>query len=276
MISHFARPITYPIPEKLKNFVTYSIHGKSEEKLDLEYPMFATGFPLLIFVDHVPGIRTDGVLKIPESNLNIAGQIYGADVAVNFNKQYLDAVGIILSPTTPYYLFHSLAKPMLNKWTALEKISPIHIEELKSSLQNCSDIEEKLVCLYGFLEELANKRQDALEWLDDALHKILSHQGVIEIGQLYDEDEISGRHFRRKFQEIIGMPPKYYCKVIQITSVFQLLNNGESDNLTQVALNCGYFDQSHFIKAFKQHVGQSPNNFLNSEYSFLSNYLGAR
>ena len=275
MISSFAKPIHYPIPDRLKEFVSYCILGKSDNKLNIEYPMYGTGFPVLILAENIPEIITDGEKRVPDSKFNIAGQIYESNVAVGFNDQVLNAIGLILSPAAPYYLFHSTANKLLNKWTEIENITPINLNGLLIGLEESNTEKQKLDIIFEYLDLLAENKLPAIDWLDRALNKILMSQGVIEINQLINEEEISERHFRRKFQEIIGMPPKYYCKVIQITSVFQLLQKEQTENLTQIALNCGYFDQSHFIKDFKKHIGLSPNNFLNSEYSFISTYLGA-
>ncbi|MDR5590294.1 helix-turn-helix transcriptional regulator [Christiangramia sp. SM2212] len=276
MISNFAKPIDYPIPEQLVEFVLYSIYGKSENKLNVVYPMFANGFPLIVWAEDIPEIITDSFKRLPESKLNIAGQIYNSNISVAFNDQFLDAIGVILSPAAPYYLFHQSAQIFLNRWTGLDKVSPIKADKLISNTENAEITRDKLERIYDYLIQLEKNRLEPIPWLDRSLRRILESQGVIEIREIIEKEEISERHFRRKFQEIIGMPPKYYCKVIQITSVFQLLQQKEtSENLTQVALDCGYFDQSHFIKDFKKYIGLSPNNFLNSEYSFISTYLGA-
>jgi len=42
-------------------------------------------------------------------------------------------------------------------------------------------------------------------------------------------------------------------------SLYLLANN--NDSLTSIAHHCGYFDQSHFIKDFKEFTGTTPSEF---------------
>jgi AraC-like DNA-binding protein len=72
------------------------------------------------------------------------------------------------------------------------------------------------------------------------------------------------------------MPPKHYCKVIQLSSVFRLNEKSKSDQLLDIALACGFYDQSHFITTFKQSIGLSPTKFLNREHAFLQSCLGMK
>ncbi|TBW29222.1 AraC family transcriptional regulator [Gramella sp. KN1008] len=275
MLASFAKPVDYSVPKELVPYVKAVIHGSSGEKLNLQYPMFATGFPVMIYILDAPEIITNNNRNLPQDVLNIAGQIYNAHVSVSFKDQELSAIGIILSPTSTYYLFHKNGTELLNNWTGLKNID-VDAGDLRDKLSEAKTLESKIEVIFSFLIDLIPKKTPAIGWLDTAIEKIIMKEGHIHIKDLYDPDEISPRHFRRKFKEIIGMPPKYYCKVIQLNSVFRMINVGQSEKLNDIALDCGYFDQAHFIKDFKKHIGFAPLNFLNSKYSFLSSYLGVQ
>jgi len=68
------------------------------------------------------------------------------------------------------------------------------------------------------------------------------------------------RHFRRIFKKVIGVAPKYFCKVIQLNTVFDMLSTSATEKLHHLALDCGYYDQSHFINDFNRLIGESPEN----------------
>ena len=275
MLAAFAKPVEFPIPEKLIPFVKTAIHGESQEKLNLEYPMFATGFPILIYIQDPPTILNDLKPSKSADVLNLAGQIYDANVSVSFMDQEMDAIGVILSPLAPYYLFHKKGTDLLNKWIELSSLN-LNVGDVRRRLESTEELNIKVAIIYSMLKELIPDRLPQIKWLEAALNKIFMKEGHINIQELYDTNEISPRHFRRKFKEIIGMPPKYYCKVIQMNSVFRMINKGETEKLNHIALDCGYFDQAHFINDFKKRIGFAPTDFLNSKYSFLSSYLGVQ
>ena len=39
-----------------------------------------------------------------------------------------------------------------------------------------------------------------------------------------------------------------------------------------LALDCGYYDQSHFINDFNKLIGNTPENFLQGNQTYLKNY----
>ena len=50
-----------------------------------------------------------------------------------------------------------------------------------------------------------------------------------------------------KFKERIGMTPKQLGRNIRFKQVYKLIETSSHHNWADVALTCGYYDQSHFI-----------------------------
>jgi AraC family transcriptional regulator len=64
------------------------------------------------------------------------------------------------------------------------------------------------------------------------------------------------KHFPRYFNCTLGE----YMRKIKIEKAIAQISKDEF-SLTQVAHNCGFFDQSHFIRAFKQATGFLPGAY---------------
>ena len=80
--------------------------------------------------------------------------------------------------------------------------------------------------------------------------------------------------FERLFNELIGANPKEYARIVRFQKSLKLLQHDfENINLAQLAYQCGYADQSHFIREFKQFSGYTPLALLNvcEPYSDLFN-----
>lgn len=56
---------------------------------------------------------------------------------------------------------------------------------------------------------------------------------------------------------------------MRIRKVMQTLEQYQSLDLTSVAYYCGYYDQAHFIKDFKQVTGKPPSVYRQDEQQFL-------
>ncbi len=74
---------------------------------------------------------------------------------------------------------------------------------------------------------------------------------------------ISTRYLNMLFTQYTGLPPKLFCKINRFQQSLVLVNNNE-EKLTDVAYSSGYFDQSHFIREFKQFTGLTPNAFADN------------
>ena len=76
--------------------------------------------------------------------------------------------------------------------------------------------------------------------------------------ELAAEIGVSCRHLTRQFQRAVGLSPKEFGRVSRFLHALQLLNAGNSRSLTDVALDCGFFDQAHFNHEFREFAGMSP------------------
>ncbi|WCO00811.1 AraC family transcriptional regulator [Psychroserpens ponticola] len=72
------------------------------------------------------------------------------------------------------------------------------------------------------------------------------------------------RRLEQRFKNEIGISPKLFLRTCRINAVIEKMKENTNQSLTQLALEYNYFDQSHFIKDFKQFTGCNPSQFLKS------------
>lgn len=93
---------------------------------------------------------------------------------------------------------------------------------------------------------------------------IISNKGNIPLKEIQQEFNINERTLERYFKTYIGLSPKFYSRVIRFSYIFQLIQNDTVD-WADIVYRAGYYDQSHFIKNFKEFTGEDP-----SKYGFSS------
>ncbi|NRA89420.1 MAG: helix-turn-helix domain-containing protein, partial [Rhizobiales bacterium] len=81
---------------------------------------------------------------------------------------------------------------------------------------------------------------------------------VKDISNLFDLDE---RQIQRLFSKYIGINAKWIINRYRIHDALDALAPAQEFNWSELALELGYFDQAHFIKDFKQLVGNSPAKY---------------
>jgi AraC-like DNA-binding protein len=65
----------------------------------------------------------------------------------------------------------------------------------------------------------------------------------------------------RKFVLVAGQPPNAFIKDYRLHAALQLLNR-QTDNISQVAFDCGFTSQSYFSKCFQKKYGYLPSDHL--------------
>jgi AraC-like DNA-binding protein len=90
---------------------------------------------------------------------------------------------------------------------------------------------------------------------------IVEKRGQIRVDELAFHAGLSARQLRRAFLEQTGLSPKHFCRVIRFRDSASRLAACRRGEWTQVALECGYYDQAHFINEFRELSGYSPSEF---------------
>ncbi len=84
-------------------------------------------------------------------------------------------------------------------------------------------------------------------------------KGQISTGTMHREFSISERQFERIFRSNIGISPKRFIEIAKFNNAISIIS--KNSNLTEAAYEAGYYDQSHFIRAFKSYTGMTPGEF---------------
>jgi AraC-like DNA-binding protein len=93
-----------------------------------------------------------------------------------------------------------------------------------------------------------------------ALRQLLKTNARVE--RVAADVDLSHRRLIEIFAAEVGVSPKVFNRVGRFQRALNLAKQGESADWTQLALMCGYFDQSHLIREFGSLSGLSPTELL--------------
>jgi AraC family transcriptional regulator len=79
----------------------------------------------------------------------------------------------------------------------------------------------------------------------------------IRVADLSDLVDLSVAHFSRAFRLACGEPPHAYIVRRRVELAAQLMLAGR-EALSEIALKCGFHDQAHLSKQFRQLTGETP------------------
>ncbi len=144
----------------------------------------------------------------------------------------------------------------------LEMISGRRERDLTERLIGEGHVESRIELLDGYFERLLMRSNRSDPAVRSALANILRHKGSIEVSRLSKDANCSQRQLSRKFKKWVGVGPKSFCRIICFQNVLRMLPACANLNLLSIALDGGYYDQSHFIHEFNCYYGLSPSEFL--------------
>lgn len=88
--------------------------------------------------------------------------------------------------------------------------------------------------------------------------RILEDRGLTQVEAVAREVGLSLRSLQRLFQDYVGVSPKWVVQRYRLHEAMEQLEANRAVDLPALALALGYFDQAHFIKAFKTYLGRTP------------------
>jgi AraC-like DNA-binding protein len=147
------------------------------------------------------------------------------------------------------------------------------INEVNERLQEAVSFTEMKLIVEKFLLSRLNKLKQALP-IDEVLPLLIKQRGLIKIEHLASDACLSVRQFERIFQQRIGLPPKYFSRLVRFAQAWIMKEQEPGISWIKIAYECGYFDQMHLIRDFQEFSGTNPSiiesELLNSPVKFFN------
>ncbi|NTX39958.1 helix-turn-helix transcriptional regulator [Myxococcus sp. CA033] len=170
-------------------------------------------------------------------------------------------LGIRLRPGWALALLGVSPRELRNLNVPVEECAPV-FRALQQRLSSCRSLKHAMSLLQ---EELsirnASPRYMPRARTTHALQCIQSSAGQVRMSSLARTLGISERTLHRDILEEAGVAPKLLARVLRFQRALARLRTGEQD-LSTLALDCGYADQSHFTREVRELAGVSPTGLL--------------
>lgn len=108
-------------------------------------------------------------------------------------------------------------------------------------------------------KEHLEKKPVWVQQIDEILHENFTEK--ISLTDLSKTLNIHPMHLSRDFHKYFHCNLGEYVRKLKVEKSLQMLN--KHDSLLEVALECGFSDQSHFIRCFKENIGITPLKYRN-------------
>lgn len=130
---------------------------------------------------------------------------------------------------------------------------------LQRRLEDCASPARALVLLQDTVaRRLASFRASPRPRALQALRCIQASGGQVRMSALARTLGVSERTLHRDVLDEAGVPPKLLARVLRFQRAVALLRSGTGEDLSSVALACGYSDQAHLSREVRELAGLTP------------------
>lgn len=155
---------------------------------------------------------------------------------------------------------------LTDQGVGLDELLPAdRTDRLRERLATAPDVSACLEALRSFLLGLHRRPPPDARApsgsLSAAAHLVRSTPGGASVQEMAEAAGWSTRHLRSAFREQVGHSPKTFARIVRVRQAVNGLQQADSPTLAQVALQCGYYDQSHMTSDFQALLGESPTTF---------------
>ena len=258
MTVHFAKP-TNTLAPYIKRY--WAIENRLDKGEKCVQRIIPTGFSELTFY-FTPRPKVLSVKKYLSDNVALYGhqkEFYDLELTGN-----LSVFSIVFQPQGLMQFFKFPLHEICNQNVPLQYINGQAGRDLEEKMAEASTFQQRVNIAETYFYNLLKNNYMDFEFrrINHVVELIKRTHGIINVSLLASKACLSRKQFERVFSQQIGISPKQYLKIIRFQfSLFQKQQNNNL-NITELAYESGYFDQSHFINDFKSFCGLTPKQYF--------------
>ncbi len=179
-------------------------------------------------------------------------------------------IAIRFFPWGAYHFFDVAIRQFLDQTIEATHLWGSESDMLTGQLKEQSSLDGRFRLMEEFLLWQLSRHQKDDQKADDAIRLIRQTKGTLSIEEICTQMELSGKQLERKFLATVGVTPKVFSRITRFLNVCHHIDEFKDKSLTQLAYDCGFYDQAHFIKEFRQFSGYTPGEFFEKKRVFYS------
>jgi AraC-like DNA-binding protein len=133
----------------------------------------------------------------------------------------------------------------------------IFVESKMNDIYAKLSIETLILDIFDSMKKTSSYKVNCPSWVSNLREFIHEENCDFSLRSLSDILQIHPTHLSRDFSRYFGTTLGNYVRLIKLNKAFSLLLTSKL-SVTEVGYQCGFYDQSHFTKHFKQVYGFPP------------------
>ena len=137
-------------------------------------------------------------------------------------------------------------------------------KELEDKLASAGSFQKRVALAENFLRQRLTRQKENPDEsrITHSIRLINESKGQINIDRLASQACLSRKQFERIFLKHVGLSPKQFLKTVRFQNALRLKATRQNCSLTELAYDCGYYDQAHMILEFTRLSGKTPGSYF--------------
>lgn len=195
----------------------------------------------------------------PIHGMSLAGTQH-SPFAINAHQPKI--MGVSFLPGGAFPFFGPAAHEFSGTHTAVMDIWGRDAERLHQRLVQAPTPDDRFEILETALVALAPRAFEHHPVVAMALERFERCPHRVSVSAMAREAEIGQKKFIRLFTNEVGMTPKLFLRVARFERVMDRIHCARNVDWWDIVERHGYYDQSHFIRDFRQFTGITPTDWL--------------
>lgn len=184
----------------------------------------------------------------------------------------IEVVGVRLQPWAGAILLGVPMGELRDRQLALSELRSGPLAELPERLQARAIPADRLRHALDLLPALLPRETESVAHA--AVCEIPLYRGEAPtVRQLADRLGTSARTLERAFATHVGLAPRTLLRIVRIQRALLLARAHRALRWSSIAVRAGYYDQSHFVRDFKELVGRLPSEFRPDQDTLTTSFL---
>jgi AraC-like DNA-binding protein len=181
---------------------------------------------------------------------------------VNMEHSNIETFGIRFYPGGLQSFIQESSGAFTDKMESIDTIGPSIFTEFQKEIRRFDSIEDKINFANRYF---GLKKKDSIlldNEFQNVLYRIYKAKGIIKIKDITDSEVIGEKQLRRIFHNRVGVSTKTFIKIVRFQSILRTMNLKKNNKIVELALDAGYYDESHFIHEFYKFSGMKPSEYI--------------
>jgi len=179
-------------------------------------------------------------------------------------------MGVVFRCGTAAAFFRERMDTIANAHVDLDDLVGPRSRGLRERLLDARDSPSRLAMLGTWVADIARRAAVTPVLIAHATGVLKRVPQVERIADACRDTGLSQRRFGSVFREHVGMSPKRYARLQRFRAVVDSVQRGVRVEWSRVAADCGFYDQPHLVREFREFAGMTPSAYAASRGEYVN------